>query len=174
MRNKTFLKAPPMIIKLFTLVITMVFVVFESHSQQVSGTLTLHVVGHNQITVDDPDHPIHFDLNLTNQHVEKHIQITSNQSWKLLVQPQSGYLINERNDKIEVERIGYSIKNITGSGSINSPEETYKLYVAPINPPIGTGSVSFDVVFTLDTEGLTTIKWGTYNTKVEFICVPLE
>lgn len=148
--------------------------VFGSKAQDVKGIITAKVLGNCQIIVGNPNQPVHFDPNDRNHREVKHVQINSNGAWKLRVVPQDGYLISERGDKIDVFRIGYSIRNVIGEGSLSSPEPEYKLYVDPVNPAFGQGCVEFDVKFSLDTEGFEHVKWGTYNTKVDFICTSCD
>ena len=141
------------------------------HSQNNEGTVTVLVKKYCEIIVHQPDRPIHFTCNRRWQHKTKHVQVISNCDWTLSVRPKGRYLYCNHY-KIDGNLISYRITNSHGTGEIHSPEASYELYQTPYHPPYGSGSVEFDVVFSLDTDKIWRQRWGNYNTKVDITCTP--
>lgn len=143
----------------------------QTSAQSSEGTVVVDVKEFCEIIVSNPERPIHFTCNRKWQQRAKHIQVISNCKWILSVRSKERYLYyNEQ--KIDGNLISYRIGNTQGTGQIESPEPTYLLYQTPYAPPFGTGSVEFDVIFSLDTNLLRKVRWGNYNTKVDITCTP--
>lgn len=154
-----------------TLILIFLVLVKFSFSQSSAGTVTVDVKDFCEIIVRHPNRPIHFTCNRKWQHRSKHVKVISNCKWTLSVRPKGRYLYCNQN-KIDGNLISYRIVNAHGIGQIESPEATYLLYQTPYAPPFGTGSVEFDVVFSLDTNLLRNVRWGNYNTKLNITCTP--
>lgn len=143
----------------------------QVQSESKNGTITIEIKRFCEIIVDHPERPIHFTFNKKWQHHTKHVHVISNCKWALSVRPKNRYLYCNQH-KIDGNLISYHIANTQGTGQIESPEPSYLLYQTPYSPPFGTGSIEFDVIFSLDTNLLRNFRWGNYNTKVDITCTP--
>jgi len=153
------------------LLISFILLIKFSIAQSNEGTITIITKEFCEIIVDHPSRPIHFTCNNKWQHRTKHVKVISNCKWTLGVRPKGRYLYCNQN-KIDVNLISYYVRNAHGTGTIQSPEPAYLLYQLPYHPPFGSGSVEFDVIFSLDTSLLRKVRWGNYNTKVMITCTP--
>jgi len=137
-----------------------------------NGAITIDVKHACHVTVCKPNQPLHFGYN-NRKRQRKHVIVTSNHDWQLLVRPRAKYLKNNRGRKIDFLDIEYTFQNVSGNGTFTYDNGAgYKLFQTPTILPSGSGSMCFDVQFELDLNLCKRkMRWGNYNVKVDFICI---
>jgi len=143
----------------------------KAQTDSQNGAITIKVKRYCHVCVYKPCQPLHFSQRNTKRR-RKRVKVTSNHAWQLLVRPQEKYFRNLKGRKLDRLNIEYYLEKRSGKGSLNNPGTRYKLFYTPDNPPSGTGTVLFDVMFDLDLGDFRIKKWGNCNVKVEFVCSP--